>query len=189
MNYEGKLALVLGLGESGLAMAQWLARCGALRARGRYARRAAAPGALREAVPTPNSSAANSPPRCSTASISSPSARAWRRTRNWPIIVPAALERNIPVWGEIELFAQALAAAEGGARLRAESHRDHRHQRQDHRHQPDRPAVPPRRPSTRVAGNISPAALDVLREALAEDSCRRPGCSSCRASSCTPPSA
>src|SRR5438132_834343 len=29
MNYDGKTALVLGLGESGLAMAQWLARCGA----------------------------------------------------------------------------------------------------------------------------------------------------------------
>ena len=29
MIYEGKKALVLGLGESGLAMAQWLARCGA----------------------------------------------------------------------------------------------------------------------------------------------------------------
>ena len=29
MNYEGKLALVLGLGESGLAMAQWLGQCGA----------------------------------------------------------------------------------------------------------------------------------------------------------------
>ena len=29
MNYEGKHVLVLGLGESGLAMAQWLHRCGA----------------------------------------------------------------------------------------------------------------------------------------------------------------
>ena len=29
MNYEGKHALVLGLGESGLAIAHWLARCGA----------------------------------------------------------------------------------------------------------------------------------------------------------------
>ena len=29
MNYDGKQALVLGLGESGLAMALWLARCGA----------------------------------------------------------------------------------------------------------------------------------------------------------------
>jgi len=29
MNYQGKQVLVLGLGESGLAMALWLARCGA----------------------------------------------------------------------------------------------------------------------------------------------------------------
>ena len=29
MNVQGKQALVLGLGESGLAMALWLARCGA----------------------------------------------------------------------------------------------------------------------------------------------------------------
>ncbi|HAK92358.1 MAG TPA: UDP-N-acetylmuramoyl-L-alanine--D-glutamate ligase, partial [Massilia timonae] len=29
MNYDGKHALVLGLGESGLAMALWLARAGA----------------------------------------------------------------------------------------------------------------------------------------------------------------
>jgi UDP-N-acetylmuramoylalanine--D-glutamate ligase len=56
--------------------------------------------------------------------------------------------------------------AEGGARLCAEGHRHHRHQRQDHGHQPDRPAVPPRRPHDPVAGNISPAALDVLRELI-----------------------
>ena len=30
MNYKGKQVLVLGLGESGLAMARWLARCGAV---------------------------------------------------------------------------------------------------------------------------------------------------------------
>jgi UDP-N-acetylmuramoylalanine--D-glutamate ligase len=29
MDYAGKQVLVLGLGESGLAMARWLARCGA----------------------------------------------------------------------------------------------------------------------------------------------------------------
>ena len=37
MMYDAKTALVLGLGESGLAMALWLARSGALRPRGRYA--------------------------------------------------------------------------------------------------------------------------------------------------------
>jgi UDP-N-acetylmuramoylalanine--D-glutamate ligase len=29
MNYQGKRVLVLGLGESGMAMALWLSRCGA----------------------------------------------------------------------------------------------------------------------------------------------------------------
>ncbi|HEU4850786.1 MAG TPA: UDP-N-acetylmuramoyl-L-alanine--D-glutamate ligase, partial [Telluria sp.] len=51
MNYEGKHVLVLGLGESGLAMAQWLARCGA---RVRVADTREAParlGELQSAVP------------------------------------------------------------------------------------------------------------------------------------------
>jgi UDP-N-acetylmuramoylalanine--D-glutamate ligase len=51
MIYEGKNALVLGLGESGLAMALWLARSGA---RVRVADTRESPDrlpALREAVP------------------------------------------------------------------------------------------------------------------------------------------
>jgi UDP-N-acetylmuramoylalanine--D-glutamate ligase len=83
-------------------------------------------------------------------------------------ITPVALEKNIPVWGEIELFAQALAA------LKAERG-----------YAPKVIAITGtngkttvtsltgllcRRAGfeTRVAGNISPAALDVLREALNE---------------------
>jgi UDP-N-acetylmuramoylalanine--D-glutamate ligase len=86
--------------------------------------------------------------------------------RELAAIVPAAAERGIPVWGEIELFAQALAA------LRAERG-----------YAPKVIAITGtngkttvtsmtgllcRRAglSTRVAGNISPAALDVLRDAL-----------------------
>jgi UDP-N-acetylmuramoylalanine--D-glutamate ligase len=41
MNGAGKTVLVLGLGESGLAMAQWLRAPGRPRARGRFAQRAA----------------------------------------------------------------------------------------------------------------------------------------------------
>ena len=102
---------MLGLGESGLAMALWLARCGAaLRvadtreaperlaalARGgagcRIHRRRVCSGTarrrrLRRRQPGPGAGAAN-----------------WRR------MLPAAAERGIPLWGEIELFAQALAA-------------------------------------------------------------------------------
>ncbi|MCL6485516.1 MAG: UDP-N-acetylmuramoyl-L-alanine--D-glutamate ligase, partial [Janthinobacterium lividum] len=81
-------------------------------------------------------------------------------------IVPAAAEKNIPVWGEIELFAQALAA------LNAERG-----------YAPKVIAITGTNGKTtvtslvgllceraglvtRVAGNISPAALDVLREVL-----------------------
>jgi UDP-N-acetylmuramoylalanine--D-glutamate ligase len=81
-------------------------------------------------------------------------------------IAPAAQEKNIPVWGEIELFAQALAA------LKAERG-----------YAPKVVAITGTNGKTtvtslvgllceraglvtRVAGNISPAALDVLREVL-----------------------
>ncbi len=141
------------------------------------------------------------------ASTLSPSARAWRRSRELAQIAPAAAEKNIPVWGEIELFAQALAA------LKAERG-----------YAPKVIAITGTNGkttvtslvgllceraglATRVAGNISPAALDVLREVLdAEPAplpvdaeltrrnpspapCRRRGYWNCPASSCTPPSA
>ncbi|MFM7226570.1 MAG: UDP-N-acetylmuramoyl-L-alanine--D-glutamate ligase, partial [Betaproteobacteria bacterium] len=51
MHYEGQQGLVLGLGESGLAMARWLAHCGA---RVRIADTRELPDrlpALRDAVP------------------------------------------------------------------------------------------------------------------------------------------
>ena len=95
---------------------------------------------------------------------SSPSAPAWRRTANWPTSSPAAAEKNIPVWGEIELFAQALEALEN-----------------ERAYAPKIIAITGTNGKTtvttlvgqlceragksvRVAGNISPAALDVLRE-------------------------
>jgi UDP-N-acetylmuramoylalanine--D-glutamate ligase len=84
-------------------------------------------------------------------------------------IAPSAAARNIPVWGEIELFAQALAGLKA---TRA--------------YAPKIIAITGtngkttvtsltgllcRRAglSTRVAGNISPAALDVLREVIDAD--------------------
>jgi UDP-N-acetylmuramoylalanine--D-glutamate ligase len=89
--------------------------------------------------------------------------------RELAAIMPAAAGLGVPVWGEIELFAQALAA------LKAER-----------AYAPKVIAITGtngkttvtsltgllcRRAglTTRVAGNISPAALDVLREALAAD--------------------
>jgi UDP-N-acetylmuramoylalanine--D-glutamate ligase len=166
MNYEGKTALVLGLGESGLAMAQWLARCGA---RVRVADTRAQPArlpALVEAVPDAEfiggSFGASLLDGVDFVAVSPGLAP----NRELAEIVPAASERNIPVWGEIELFAQALAAL-----------------KESQGYSPKVIAITGtngkttvtsltgllcRRAgfTTRVAGNISPAALDVLREVI-----------------------
>jgi UDP-N-acetylmuramoylalanine--D-glutamate ligase len=169
MSYAGKHALVLGLGESGLAMAQWLARCGATV---RVADTRTEPQrlhALRTAVPGVEFVCGE----FSDALLDgidfvslSPGLAPQRELRT---IVPLARERNIPVWGEIELFAQALA------QLRLERG-----------YAPKVIAITGTNGKTtvtsltgllcqraglavRVAGNISPAALDVLREALEQE--------------------
>jgi len=169
MNYEGKTALVLGLGESGLAMAQWLARCGA---QVRVADTRTEPQrlfALRQAVP-----AADFIGGAFTGALLdgvdfvavSPGLAPERELAE---IAPGAAARNIPVWGEIELFAQALAdlkttrgyapkviaitGTNGKTTVTSLT------------------GLLCRRAgfTTRVAGNISPAALDVLREVLDKD--------------------
>jgi UDP-N-acetylmuramoylalanine--D-glutamate ligase len=169
MNYTGKNALVLGLGESGLAMALWLARCGACvrvadtrEAPERLAAlRAQAPQA--EFVSGPFTAAliqdadfiAVSPGLAPGAELAQ--------------IIPAANAAAIPVWGEIELFAQALQALKDNCG-----------------YAPKVIAITGTNGKTtvtsltgllceraglsvRLAGNISPAALDVLRTALADD--------------------
>ncbi|KAB8046024.1 UDP-N-acetylmuramoyl-L-alanine--D-glutamate ligase [Janthinobacterium rivuli] len=166
MMYDAKTALVLGLGESGLAMALWLARSGACV---RVADTREAPerlAALQAAVPQAQFIAG-----AFTADLLegvdfvavSPGLAPQRELAH---IAPAALEKDIPVWGEIELFAQALAA------LKAERG-----------YAPKVIAITGTNGkttvtslvgllceraglATRVAGNISPAALDVLREVL-----------------------
>ncbi|MDX8125181.1 UDP-N-acetylmuramoyl-L-alanine--D-glutamate ligase [Janthinobacterium sp. GMG2] len=166
MMYDAKTALVLGLGESGLAMALWLARSGALV---RVADTRQAPerlAVLQAAVPQAQFIAG-----AFTADlldgvdfvVVSPGLAPGRELAH---IAPAAQEKNIPVWGEIELFAQALAA------LKAERG-----------YAPKVIAITGTNGkttvtslvgllceraglATRVAGNISPAALDVLREVL-----------------------
>jgi UDP-N-acetylmuramoylalanine--D-glutamate ligase len=169
MSYHGQHALVLGLGESGLAMAQWLHRQGAVL---RVADTRSAPErlpALRACVP--NAQFVSGPLNPAlldgidliavSPGLSPLSALAE--------LIPAALERAIPLWGEIELFAQALAQL-----------------KQAHAYQPKVIAITGTNGKTtvtslvgllceraglrvRVAGNISPAALDVLREALEQD--------------------
>lgn len=166
MIYEGKKALVLGLGESGLAMAQWLARCGAtVRVADTRAEPQRLP-VLRDTVP--GAEFVGGPLAASLVDgvdfvAVSPGLMPQRELAD---ITPAAQERNIPVWGEIELFAQALA-----------------HLKQDRGYAPKVIAITGTNGkttvtsltgllceraglSTRVAGNISPAALDVLREVL-----------------------
>ena len=169
MNYDGKTALVLGLGESGLAIALWLARCGA---RVRVADTRAEPArlpALREAVADAEFVAGAFDAGLLGGVDFVAVSPGLAPSRELAAILPAASERGIPVWGEIELFAQALAALEA-----------------ERGYAPKVIAITGtngkttvtsmtgllcRRAglSTRVAGNISPAALDVLREVIDAD--------------------
>ncbi|WP_305825283.1 UDP-N-acetylmuramoyl-L-alanine--D-glutamate ligase [Massilia brevitalea] len=169
MDYNGKLALVLGLGESGLAMAQWLARCGA---RVRVADTRAEPArlsALRDAVPGAEFVAGDFNADLLDGVGFVAISPGLAPNRELAAIAPAAAEQAIPLWGEIELFAQALASL-----------------KESQGYSPKVIAITGtngkttvtsltgllcRRAGfdTRVAGNISPAALDVLREALAEE--------------------
>ena len=166
MDYQGKHVLVLGLGESGLAMALWLARCGAtLRVADTRAEPERLP-ALREAVQGVEFVGG---PLTAALLVGidfvavSPGLMPGRELAE---IIPAAQERNIPLWGEIELFAQALAAL-----------------REERGYEPKVIAITGtngkttvtsltgllcRRAGlkTQIAGNISPAALDVLRAAM-----------------------
>ena len=165
-NYHGKQALVLGLGESGLAMARWLARSGATLC---VADTRAAPerlAALRASVPDAQfiSGALNARLLDGVDFIAvSPGLAPQRELAE---LIPAAVAKNIPLWGEIELFAQALQQLKEARAYR-----------------PKLIAITGTNGKTtvtslvgllceraglrvRVAGNISPAALDVLREAL-----------------------
>jgi UDP-N-acetylmuramoylalanine--D-glutamate ligase len=166
MNYDGKTALVLGLGESGLAMALWLARSGA---RVRVADTRAEPArlpALRAAVPDADFVAGPFAAGLLDGVDFVAVSPGLAPDRELAGIAPAASARHLPLWGEIELFAQALAA------LNAQQG-----------YAPKVIAITGtngkttvtsltgllcRRAglTTKVAGNISPAALDVLREVI-----------------------
>lgn len=169
MNYKGKHALVLGLGESGLAMAQWLAHCGATV---RIADTRESPerlGKLRECIPAAEFIGGAFAPSLLDGVDFVALSPGLMPGVELATILPAAAERGIPAWGEIELFAQALAAL-----------------RDERGYAPKVIAITGTNGKTtvtsltgllcrragmsvQVAGNISPAALDVLREALAQD--------------------
>ena len=170
MNYAGKHALVLGLGESGLAIAHWLADAGV---RLHVADTRAVPDRLtklRENIPTAEFISGEFTPALLediNLIILSPG---LSPTKELAPLLSRAQEKCIPVWGEIELFAQALA--------------DLKERRNYH---PKIIAITGTNGKTtvtrltgelcraagrsvKVAGNISPAALDVLRESTATDS-------------------
>lgn len=170
MNYDGKTALVLGLGESGLAMALWLARCGA---RVRVADTRASSGQpsarlsqLRAAVPDADFVAGPFAASLLDGVDFVAVSPGLAPNRELAEIAPAAGARHVPLWGEIELFAQALAA------LKAE--RDYAPKVIAITGTNGKTTVTSltgllcRRAglTTKVAGNISPAALDVLREVI-----------------------
>ena len=169
MDYQGKHVLVCGLGESGLAMALWLARAGA---RLRVADTRAAPDrlpALRAALPAVSFVAGEfAPALLDTIDVVVVSPGLSPRVE-LATLFAAAAEQNLPVWGEIELFAQALAAL-----------------KQERGYQPKLLAITGTNGKTtvtsltgklcraaglsvQIAGNISPAALDVLRADLDAD--------------------
>ncbi|MFZ6752218.1 UDP-N-acetylmuramoyl-L-alanine--D-glutamate ligase [Undibacterium sp. Dicai25W] len=170
MNFSGKHVLVLGLGESGLAMAQWLLRAGANL---RVADTREAPDRLPALIALNDqvnfvagefkAELLNDIEFVAVSPGLSPSG-------NLKEITAAAVEKNIPIWGEIELFAQALAAL-----------------KEERAYQPKVIAITGTNGKTtvtslvgllceraglrtRIAGNISPAVLDVLREDLDKDS-------------------
>ena len=169
MDYQNKQVLVLGLGESGLAMALWLARAGA---RLRVADTRPGPeslSVLKDACPQVEFISGEFTDALLEGVDLVAVSPGLSPNHELAAILPVAQENDIPVWGEIELFAQALAT------LKAE--RDY---------QPKIIAITGTNGKTtvtsltgqlcraaglsvKVAGNISPAALDVLRDAIAND--------------------
>ncbi|MDY7577476.1 UDP-N-acetylmuramoyl-L-alanine--D-glutamate ligase [Herbaspirillum sp. RTI4] len=170
MNYSGKHVLVLGLGESGLAMARWLLHCGAsVRVADTRDQDAVAARlqVLREIAPDTEFIGGRALDAALLNGVDflalSPGLSPQHELAE---IVAAANEKEIPLWGEIELFAQALASLQ-----------------EQEGYAPKVLAITGTNGKTtvtrltgllceraglsvKVAGNISPAALDVLREAL-----------------------
>ncbi len=169
MNYKGRHALVLGLGESGLAMAQWLAHCGATMCVADTREAPERLNQLRESVPAAEFvSGAFEPSLLDGVDFIALSPGLMPGVE-LAAILPAVAERKIPVWGDIELFAQALATL-----------------RIARGYTPKVIAITGTNGKTtvtnltgllckraglsvQVAGNISPAALDVLREVIKQD--------------------
>jgi UDP-N-acetylmuramoylalanine--D-glutamate ligase len=172
MNLAGKNALVLGLGETGLSMARYLARRGACV---RVAdTRDDPPGLAALGAKVPQAELVLGSYR----DVAFAGIDLIAISPGVPLATPqvrAAAAQGVPVVGDIELFAQALRAGDDGTR----SPRDHAVQASPPSAQPQVLAITGtngkttvtalagamcRRGglATEVAGNISPAVLDAL---------------------------
>jgi UDP-N-acetylmuramoylalanine--D-glutamate ligase len=162
MELKGKQALVLGLGESGLAMAKWLAREGA---RVRVAdSRAVPPNAAELAAAAPGAELVAGPFAVATfAGVDliaiSPGLPVQEAN------VQSAIARGIPVVSEIELFAWAVRRLTPAAKIVAITGSNGKTTTTA---LAGALALAAGR-KTVVAGNISPAALDALMEAIDAD--------------------
>jgi UDP-N-acetylmuramoylalanine--D-glutamate ligase len=169
MDFSDKHVLILGLGESGFAMAQWLLRCGA---KLRVADTRDAPDrllALRALSSDIEFIGGNFQPSLLDLIDVIAVSPGLSPLRELAVLMPEALQRDIPVWGEVELFSQALAEL-----------------KEQQQYQPKVIAITGTNGkttvtrlvgllceraglTTKVAGNISPSMLDVLREAMDAD--------------------
>jgi UDP-N-acetylmuramoylalanine--D-glutamate ligase len=159
MNLNGKQTLVLGLGESGLAMAKWLAREGA---RVRVAdSRAVPPNAAALATAVPGAELVVGPFAASTfvgVDLLAISPGLPVQEAN----VQAAVARGVPVVSEIELFAWAVRRLTPAAKIVAITGSNGKTTTTALAGALAQAAGR----QTAVAGNISPAALDALMAAV-----------------------
>jgi UDP-N-acetylmuramoylalanine--D-glutamate ligase len=159
--------LMLGLGESGLAMARWCARCGAQVTVWDSREQPPQAAALARGAEAPHwqrraGAGAGAGRRADGAQEPRPGAarRAHRAAAR------RSARRRPGGGGELDLFARALADLKAGARLRAPGAGHHRHQRQDHDHRADRAAGRALRPARGGGRQHRPDLLDTLAAAL-----------------------
>ena len=169
MNFLDKHVLILGLGESGLAMAQWLLRAGA---KLRVADTREAPdrlAALRQLSSEIEFVSGDFQQSLLEGIDIVAVSPGLSPVQELAAILPETKQHNIPVWGEVELFSLALAEL-----------------KKSKQYQPKVIAITGTNGKTtvtsltgllceraglsvKVAGNISPAMLDVLRESMDAD--------------------
>ncbi|NDI86466.1 UDP-N-acetylmuramoyl-L-alanine--D-glutamate ligase [Undibacterium crateris] len=166
MNYSDQHVLVLGLGESGLAMARWLSRAGAtLRVADTRSQPERLSALAQFATPAEFVAGEFQPSLLDGITLIAVSP-GLAPGKELAALLPLAQERQIPVWGEMEIFAQALQDL-----------------REQTAYQPKVIAITGTNGKTtvtsmvgllceraglqtRIAGNISPAVLDVLLECV-----------------------